>query len=308
MKVLFLIVLAAMNLVYGQKCGTFRPPEFGQQKLVADFRPTVFRVVSGNEVGSAFLVDPEHGFFLTAAHVIKASIDDDKVPITLSHENYGDAVFNAHHVSNTNDVALLQLDSSGTLSELVSPDISFETPPQTELVTVFGYGNEGDDKTLTAQPAPVLASSGDEAFSASMSAFYGDSGGPAINKYGQVVGVGVEYLSGSLVAKFVPMVAIRNLLDRIPPTTRTLKIDTQLKANGYTKQALTVLLTPSAGRLSNLEWYTWALFVSERPAQEYAKLKAFSPVLLRMHFGIGLSITHSIDSAHFRTIAAMLAL
>jgi len=274
---LVVVVLVLAANATAQKCGSFRPAEFGQQKLIADFQDNVFRVVSGVEVGTAYLIDPEHGYLLTAAHVVKASIDDKNIPISLSQRDYGVAVFKANHVANMNDVALLQLEPPDALSDLPVLDISFEVPGRAEVVTVFGYGSQGDDKSLTAQPAPVLAPDGDQEFSATMSAFYGDSGGPAINKYGQVVGTGVDYLSGSLVARFVPSAAIRSLLDRIQPTARTLRMDGKLRADGYTPAALAVVLTPNASRLTNLEWYTWAVFVSKQPTKAYERLKGYFP-------------------------------
>lgn len=95
----FVLASTLLNVAIAQKCGSFKVAEFGPQKLVADFAANVFRVASGHEVGSAYLLDPEHGYLLTAAHVVKDSIQDPHIPIVLSHKDFGASTFAAHHIA-----------------------------------------------------------------------------------------------------------------------------------------------------------------------------------------------------------------
>jgi len=276
MRVVACTFVLVVGVVAAPRCGSFKPADFGRLKLVADFQDNILRIVSG-EVGTGYLIEPQLGYLLTAAHVIKASIEDPTLPIVVSHNNFGAATFKAHHLANMNDVALLQLDSPEPFTELPILDITFDLPNRADSVIVFGYGNEADDTSLTAQDGTVLTSQGEQDLTVRMSAFYGDSGAPAVDRQGRVVGTGVEYRPGSLVARFVPTAAIRNLLKLIPPTSRTLKIDGRLRAKGFTKEALAVQLRPNSTRLTNLEWYSWAIFVASQSTTQYETLREYFP-------------------------------
>lgn len=74
---------------------------------------------------------------LTAAHVIKASIDDDSIPIFISHKNFASTMFRAHHVRNKLDVALVKLDDAIPFVELAILDIGLDLPVSLDDLAVL---------------------------------------------------------------------------------------------------------------------------------------------------------------------------
>ena len=211
------------------KCGSFTPVKTSEFEIKRNYESNVLQVASGGETGTGFLIDPEHGYVITAAHVVKASIDDPSVPIHLSHKNLGSQILNAHHLRNSHDVALLQLDPPDVLKELAFLDVSFALPDRLDQVVIIGYGSDNDPTQITDQGAAVLEQDA-EAFNVTMNAWGGDSGAPAIDVYGHVIGVGVQYWKNTLVAQFIPIFVVQDLFTNIALTIRVKDLDTRIRA------------------------------------------------------------------------------
>ena len=106
------------------------------------------------------------------------------------------------------------------LPELAILDISLQTPEMGLKLYIFGYGDEKNSRLLTGQSAEIMSAEESGQFKATMFAWSGDSGAPAIDTFGKVIGTGIQHLRGSNVATFVAMSAIPELLDGLPMTAR----------------------------------------------------------------------------------------
>lgn len=146
--------------------------------------------------GVVLNVEPDHGAVLTAAHCVAGKADE--LSITVNGRDARVAKVNA-----LIDLAVLRFEPDGEQAMALAPSV----PPAGTEVCVVGYGF-GISK-LAVQFGRVSQAWNEEtkALWISLDLLFGDSGGPAIDEQGRLIGISSRiYSSGPAhMAAFVPV-------------------------------------------------------------------------------------------------------
>ena len=152
--------------------------------LVTRLRPSLAQIITPDGAGSGFLYD-ERGLVVTNAHVVD---DRDHVMVVLMGKEYRGKVINRNE---TADLAVVHLDSSGdfTAASLGSAG----RVAIGEDVTALGFPLSsvlGDDFTVTTGVVSARREfDGYEYFQTDAALNPGNSGGPLLNRDGDVIGI-----------------------------------------------------------------------------------------------------------------------
>lgn len=158
--------------------------------------PSVVRIASGGNVGTGFFIDDE-GHIITNNHVIAGGVGRPPTPIvTLSDGSVYEATIVG--VDPRSDLALLKIEADGPVQPLTLVDL--DDVQIGDDVVAIGYaldleGGEGPSFSVTRgivsqknrgiqETSPILGSVQTDA-----AINRGNSGGPLLNLYGEVVGV-----------------------------------------------------------------------------------------------------------------------
>lgn len=191
------------------------------EALFAQHRSSVFQIrlldESTNQraaLGSGFCVG-DIGLVATNYHVISDSVYHDSYRIVSIDDNNGEHVMALRAVDVIHDLALLELKNSSDHLPCTPLAISTRRLPQGEAV--FSLGNPLDIGMMVVEGqynGLVKDARFDQMiFSGNINA--GMSGGPAISKQGELVGVNVAS-SGDGIGYLVPAKFLHQLLDELP--------------------------------------------------------------------------------------------
>jgi S1-C subfamily serine protease len=171
--------------------------ELTTAQLVAFAEPAVVRIATGTGVGTGFVVDSE-GYILTNNHVIQSSTTGRaaaSIEVTLSDgATHGATVVGTDARS---DLALLKIDATG-LKALTFADLDDVGVGQDVVAMGFALdldGGEGGSFSVTrgivSQKNRAIRESTQilGAIQTDAAINHGNSGGPLLNMFGQVVGV-----------------------------------------------------------------------------------------------------------------------
>ena len=185
--------------------------------LVSRLRPSLAQIITPDGAGSGFVYD-ESGLVVTNAHVVD---DRDRVTVVVMGEEYRGKVINRNE---TADLAVVHLDSDDAF-EAVSLGSAGRVPIGEE-VTALGFPLSsvlGDDFTVTTGVVSARRQfEGYEYFQTDATLNPGNSGGPLLNRDGDVIGIitfGIAKAEGVAFALSVDELNSRlAALSRIPPT------------------------------------------------------------------------------------------
>lgn len=280
------LLFIALSLARAQVnyCPNFEMPVLGKDLVYSLYRNAAVRIVSGDQVGTGYLIDAQRGYVITAGHVVQPSLDDKTIPITATNETNAAAVENKSQslkpfslipISDLRaqniDVALLQLVPPDAMRYTNALDIALRIPLNSRPSFVFGYPRE--QSHLSQQTAENTNDNPDGTLTVKHAAFPGDSGSPLIDETGKVVATCVERVLTqeqhvSNEAIYIPTAAILDLLDKIPVTTRVAGIDHILRTQELSRDELVedLMPVPDPQHLSNLELYSWAYHLWKEPS------------------------------------------
>jgi S1-C subfamily serine protease len=166
-------------------------------ELVAFAEPAVVRIATGTGVGTGFVVDSD-GYILTNNHVIESSVTGraaSSIEVTLS--DGGTYAADVVGTDARSDLALLKIDANG-LTALAFADLDDVGVGQDVVAMGFALdldGGEGGSFSVTrgivSQKNRAIRESTQilGAIQTDAAINHGNSGGPLLNMFGQVVGV-----------------------------------------------------------------------------------------------------------------------
>jgi len=166
--------------------------------LVELAEPSIVRIATATGVGTGFVVD-EDGYILTNHHVVESALGGFNTGITVTMSDGGTYQAEIVGVDARADIALLKIEASG-LPALAFADLDDVVVGQDVVAMGFALdldGGEGGSFSVTRgivsqknrsihenSPSSILG-----AIQTDAAINHGNSGGPLLNLYGEVVGV-----------------------------------------------------------------------------------------------------------------------
>lgn len=187
--------------------------ELTTAELVELAEPSIVRIETATGVGTGFVVDPD-GYILTNNHVVEGSLGGFSSFITVTMSDGADYQADIIGADPRADLALLKIEASGL------PALSFADLDDTVVgqdVVAMGFaldleGGEGGSFSVTRgivsqknrsihenSPSSILG-----AIQTDAAINHGNSGGPLLNLYGQVVGINTAIAPDPLTGNQAP--------------------------------------------------------------------------------------------------------
>lgn len=248
--------------------------EYGDAVLLVEVGRTQsdgkgFEAVSS---GSGFLVDIEHGYILTAEHVIHAARADTSLTIRVrSSVNSGELIV-VHPADKfldekVGDLALLKLDALGALTGIARIDIRFDYPNIGDHLYSLGYPriDPKAGQMFSADESIVMGVEG-ETIQMDRPTYEGDSGSPLLDEAGEAIGICCqkEGLWGA-VGKYSAMRRTEFVLEQIPLTQKIIDLDRKIKDGKIKAPQLRAALIRNSRNPNNLELFRWVQSIGENP-------------------------------------------
>jgi len=198
------------------------PP--GKAEVVKAGKPACALVDTPKGYGSAFCVDAD-GYFITNEHVVAGMGKGSKLKVVLNagekEQEVADAV--VVRTDPATDLALLKVDAKGRLPALALGD----DEKLSELDELIGFGfpfgkeivKSGDYPSITVSAATISSLRRDkdrrlDRIQMDAALNPGNSGGPVVNRSGEVVGVVVSGIRGSGLAQAIPVSHVKRFLEK----------------------------------------------------------------------------------------------
>lgn len=272
---------------------TFYHAKVDSEDIFAEYAGSVFRleVLSSQDtaedptVGTAYLIDTDRGYVLTAYHVVSGA---DKNPqgqisgttVALPGQKLAFKIVDHRE---TEDVALLQVTNRDLLKQAqIRPfEIALHFLPEGTHYATIGYPRGKD--TPNKQRAEWQGKhEGDELLDIKQDVDDGSSGSPLIDQNGVVVATCVSKI-GSNEALYSPLVDVDDMLAKIPTDARSDNLDRKIRSTDAlapTRQSLIQGLKWISSNIMNLELYAWANQAAKhRKDYEDARIYLECPVL-----------------------------
>jgi hypothetical protein len=267
-------------------CRGFGTGAVGNEYILQHFSPAVLRV---QDVGTAYLIDSERGYLLTAGHVLDdLAAKNETLEVVLGQAPYTHLAFTVAKRSPKLDIALLKLTEANALKAVRALDVSFVPPDYDASLFVMGYPQYGDQRQifLRSGPAKVHGYPPGGLVEVAHTTAGGSSGGPLLDAFGDVIATAEEQIADNQVGRYLPTVAFEDILDQIPVSPRMQDVGKQLAAGTMGEDALKQLLnkaTPDSP--SNLELYVWTQTLSKASILAVSKYVRcpLMPALLERH-------------------------
>ncbi len=172
--------------------------ELSTAELVEVAEPSIVRIATATGVGTGFVVD-EDGYILTNHHVVEGSLNGFSTFITVTMSDGADYPAEVVGADPRADIALLKIEATG-LPALSFADLDDVVVGQDVVAMGFALdleGGEGGSFSVTRgivsqknrsihenSPSSILG-----AIQTDAAINHGNSGGPLLNLYGEVVGI-----------------------------------------------------------------------------------------------------------------------
>ena len=169
-------------------------------------------ITSGGEQGTAFLIDADQGWFLTARHVVEPSIRDSSKPVRGRFDARAD-ILSLSVVAHDErlDVALLQAADTEQVSNRNELELSFVLPERQSVMVVGAASGTIETPDVVALGPTDFAVQHDGLISVPGSVKRGDSGGPVVKvSDGLVIGIVIQRNARAGLA--TPTSSLSNLL------------------------------------------------------------------------------------------------
>ncbi len=251
-----ILLLTALSFGQSVPCRNFELPELGKDFIYLNYASAVLRIQSGDESGTGYLIDSTRGYVITAAHVIKASLDDPTVAILGTNPENSTNPYHLKHVRNLQshdpsqniDIALLRLVPRGAMADVIPLDITLRSPRPSRPAYVFGYPR--GDSSLSQQPVDYVQGNDNGTMTVKQAAFAGDSGSPLIDDTGKVLGtcirrVVTQEVNVSNEAIYIPMTSIQEIFKKLSISERVRLLDNKVRTQDTTRNELARNLVPT---------------------------------------------------------------
>jgi hypothetical protein len=255
---LSLLILSVELASAQQVCTGFNSGTVGGQYINQHFNGAVLRV---QDVGTAYLIDAEHGYLLTAAHVLDdLAANNQPNEVVSGLPPYKHFSFIVKNRSQALDVALLQLTDVAALTSVRALDVAFEDPDFDALLFVMGYPHYGQQKQLFLRGGEAKVDSYPPSGLVEINHITagGSSGGPLIDAFGDAIGTCQEEIADGKVGRYLPQSEFGDLLSGIPVTARMQGLENNLLSGTTSVDDFKHLLERGNPQSpTNLELYIW---------------------------------------------------
>ena len=186
-------------------------------ELVSRFRSSIAQIITPTGTGTGFVYDAS-GLVVTNAHVVG---DRREVTVALGDTEYRGHVLNRNEGA---DIAVVKVDSDGDFAAVSLGSAGRVALGEDVMALGFPLSSQlGDDLTVTRGIVSARRQfEGYEYFQTDATLNPGNSGGPLLNRYGDVIGVitfGIAEAEGVAFALSVEELSSRlDVLSRVPPT------------------------------------------------------------------------------------------
>lgn len=190
-------------------CGEFRFSRDTPSKVFLSHKKALIHIQAGKLDGTGFVIDSAGGYILTAAHVIADLINKpgQKIIGLSNITQAGRLELDYVKHDDKADVALLRVRGTDALKQVTPFEISMDTPEVGGKVAIAGYQFGGPVATPGESTLPAIG----RKLILRVNTFDGDSGAPAIDESGLVIGI-VTNRQDNGIAVMVPMAVLRDFL------------------------------------------------------------------------------------------------
>lgn len=266
---------------------TFYHAPMSREEIFAEYAASVFRLEvrpTGDAterpiVGTAYLIDANRGYVLTAYHVVSdadnkpksmiegqsAALPGKKLLLKILDRREGP------------DIALLQITNRSLIQEaqLRPFEIALHFLPEGTQYATIGYprGKETPNKQSAEWQGKH---EGDNLLDIKQDVDEGTSGSPLIDQNGVVVATCVKEI-GINEGLYSPLVDVDDMLANIPPDARSDNLDKKIRnqsARVETRQTLIQNLKWISTNIMNLEFYSWAGQAAKH-RQDYEQFRTY---------------------------------
>lgn len=232
-----------------------------------EFSPAVVRM---QDVGTAYLIDSENGYLLTASHVLNdlAGKNED-MRVIMGQPPYSEFSFKVvkQFDPNDTDVALLQLVPPNAMRNTRALDIAFLVPDYDSPLFAMGYPQYGGQAQIILKDGGVsfAGSTPGGIIEINHTTEGGDSGGVLVDEYGDAIAICEEQTAHNAKGRYLPLVSINKILDEIPVSNRMKQLEDQIINGQIDMDSLKQELKKTSKSPSNLEIYIWTQKVNKSP-------------------------------------------
>ena len=261
---LFAFLAFASLRSFAQSCSGFQRGSVDDAYIVSHFNSAI---ISLSGLGTAYLVDAENGYLITATHVL-ADVAAAHKSLTATSPLLPGVSAPLHQVGKVDvkDVTLLQLDTPDLFKDLVPIDISFSPPEHGSNLFAMGYPLFGDQSGIQLRygDATMNGVTDSGLLEVAHVTERGSSGGPLFNRRGEAIGTCHEEIDDGKIGRYVVTSDLSKLFRYLPVSAKMKSIEAQL-TNGILNAETFKLLLLSAKTPSNLELYVWLQHAASTP-------------------------------------------
>ncbi len=308
------ILLLAGSVYSEDFCvGNYKPtPVTSIDTIYAEYAGSILHMSADGREGTAYVVDTEGGYALTAAHVVQdehtwkdaASIRGQTIAIPGKEFTF--EIVKA--LSPSIDLALIRLSrtpaqTSTAFQGRVKPlDISlFGVPFRSGYTISYPKEFRVNNGTPDVQTATIKRNPEKLRFTVAREGLEGDSGSPLLDTNGQVVGTCIKVLDKS--SFYIASLAAFELLKKVPLTSRARDFDSLLQGSGKYDEVDEALQSKSTN-CSNVELIAWSQEVKAnldryRPRRDLFKCPISLALEQRDLQAVEHEISSLIDSATY---------
>lgn len=268
--IVFLAITAAIP-VYGQDtCSGFNSGKVGRDYIHQEFSPAVLKM---QDVGTAYLIDSDNGYLLTAGHVLNDLVaKNEGLQVIMGQSPHSRFSFKIvkQYFPDTADVALLQLVPANSMQNYRAFDITFTLPGFDTQLFAMGYPQYGDPSEITLKDGPATYAGRTKGgmIEVNHETEGGDSGGALANEFGDAVAICEQETARSMKGSYLPIVTaaiVVKVFKDIPVSNRMRQLETQIINGQIELDSLKQFLTKTSRNPSNLELFVWTQKLNQSP-------------------------------------------